>query len=95
MYEEKIWFSRKSKKTTGQFIFDTLLENPTQKVRGKLVKTINKTIETKGFRVDGINWNGLDEFGDPLAKGVYIYRVKIKNDLGETAEKSEKLVILR
>jgi len=32
----------KSKKTTGQFIFDTLLENPTQKVRGKLVKTIER-----------------------------------------------------
>jgi hypothetical protein len=64
-------------------------------VSGKLVKTINKTIETKGFRVDGLNWNGLDEFGDPLAKGVYVYRLKIKNELGETAEKTEKLVILR
>jgi hypothetical protein len=64
-------------------------------VSGKLVKTINKTLETKGFRVDGIGWNGMDEFGDPLAKGVYVYRLKIKNDLGETAEKLEKLVILK
>jgi hypothetical protein len=64
-------------------------------VSGKLVKTINKTIETKGFRVDGIDWDGLDEFGDLLAKGVYVYRLKIKNELGETAEKTEKLVILR
>jgi hypothetical protein len=59
------------------------------------VKTINKSIETKGFRVNGITWDGMDEFGDQLAKGVYIYRLKIKNDLGETAEKTEKLVILR
>ncbi|MBM3185036.1 MAG: type IX secretion system sortase PorU [Bacteroidetes bacterium] len=64
-------------------------------ISGKLVKTISKTIDTKGFRVDGIDWDGMDEFGDPLAKGVYIYRLKIKNDLGETAEKTEKLVILR
>jgi hypothetical protein len=62
---------------------------------GRLVKTINKSTETKGFRVNGIAWDGLDEFGDQLAKGVYIYRLKIKNDLGETAEKTEKLVILR
>jgi len=64
-------------------------------VSGKLVKTINKTIETKGFRVDGIDWDGLDDFGDLLAKGVYVYRLKIKNELGESAEKTEKLVILR
>jgi hypothetical protein len=64
-------------------------------ISGKLVKTITRTIDTKGFRVDGIDWDGMDDFGDPLAKGVYIYRLKIKNDLGETAEKTEKLVILR
>jgi hypothetical protein len=64
-------------------------------ISGKLVKTISRTIDTKGFRVDGIDWDGMDDFGDPLAKGVYIYRLKIKNDLGETAEKTEKLVILR
>jgi hypothetical protein len=64
-------------------------------VSGRLVKTIFKTVETKGFRVDGIDWNGIDDFGDPLAKGVYVYRLKIKTDLDETAEKTEKLVILR
>ena len=45
--------------------------------------------------MSGIQWDGMDDFGDPLAKGVYVYRVKIKNDLGEIAEKTEKLVILR
>jgi flagellar hook assembly protein FlgD len=64
-------------------------------ISGKLVKTISETIDSKGFRVSGIDWDGMDDFGDPLAKGVYVYRVKIKNDLGETAEKTEKLVILR
>lgn len=32
----------KSDKTTGQFIYDILLENTTQKIRGKLVKTIER-----------------------------------------------------
>jgi flagellar hook assembly protein FlgD len=64
-------------------------------VSGKLVKTINKTIATKGFRVDGIEWDGLDEYGDQLAKGVYVYRLKIKTETEEFAEKTEKLVILR
>jgi CRISPR-associated endonuclease Csn1 len=32
----------KSRKTVGSYIYDTLLENPTQKIRGKLVKTIER-----------------------------------------------------
>ncbi len=32
----------KSKKTVGSYIYETLLENPSQKIRGKLVKTIER-----------------------------------------------------
>jgi hypothetical protein len=64
-------------------------------VSGRLVKTINKYITSKGFRESGIEWDGLDDFGDRLAKGVYIYRLKISNSENISAEKTEKLVILR
>lgn len=64
-------------------------------VSGKLVKSINKIVPTIGFRSEGIEWDGKDEFQDQLAKGVYIYRLKIKNSDGLTTEKTEKLVILR
>jgi hypothetical protein len=64
-------------------------------VSGKLVKTINQTVSTQGFRSAGIPWDGKDDFGDQLAKGVYIYRLKVKTSDGLTAEKLEKLVLLR
>ena len=64
-------------------------------VSGKLVRTINETVSTKGFRSEGISWNGLDDFGDQLAKGVYVYRLKVLTPSGGTDEKLEKLVILR
>ena len=64
-------------------------------VSGKLVKTINKLVNTQGFRTDGIPWDGKDDFGDQLAKGVYVYRLSIKTDTGEKAEKLEKLVLLK
>ena len=32
----------KSKKTVGTYIYETLLQNPTQKIRGKLVRTIER-----------------------------------------------------
>jgi hypothetical protein len=37
-------------------------------------------------------WDGLDEFGDQLAKGVYIYRITLSDNRTSTT-KMEKLVI--
>ncbi|NOZ45339.1 MAG: type IX secretion system sortase PorU [Chlorobi bacterium] len=64
-------------------------------VSGKLVKTFNKTINTTGFRNEPIYWNGLDEYGDKIGRGVYIYRLKVRTPDGKIAEKYEKLVILK
>lgn len=64
-------------------------------VSGKLVKTINTVSNTNGFRVEPIAWNGLDDYGDQLARGVYVYKVKVRTPSGDRAEKFEKLVILK
>ena len=63
-------------------------------ISGKIVKTIDRLVYAEGFRSDPIDWDGRDDFGDKIGRGVYIYRVKIKTGLGSTAEKYEKLVIL-
>ena len=64
-------------------------------VSGKLVKTLKNNIINIGFRDESITWDGLDEFGDKLSKGVYVYKVLVKSvDNGEKVEKFEKLVIL-
>lgn len=64
-------------------------------VSGKLVKTINQLVQTQGFRTDGVVWDGRDDFGDQLAKGVYVYRLSVKSPDGTQAEKIEKLVLLK
>ena len=64
-------------------------------VSGKLVKTITQDVYNECFRSDGIVWDGRDDFGDQLAKGVYIYKLKVRNSRGEIAEEIEKLVILK
>ncbi|MCT4561088.1 MAG: type IX secretion system sortase PorU [Crocinitomicaceae bacterium] len=88
--------------TKTDFFFEhnqvnTVLETQIQifTVSGKLVKTINETVNTSGFRSNGIPWDGKDDFGDQLAKGVYVYRLSIRTDEGDMAEKMEKLVILK
>ena len=64
-------------------------------VTGKLIKTLTANIYAEGFRSDPIPWDGKDEFGDDIGKGVYIYRVKVRSSSGDMTDKLEKLVILK
>lgn len=64
-------------------------------VSGKIIKTINKTVQTTGNLSRSINWNGLDDFGNKIGKGVYIYKLKVKSTISnQSTLKYEKLVIL-
>jgi len=58
------------------------------------VKTINQNTSGNGARVTGILWDGKDDFGDKIGRGVYVYRLKIRTANGQSAEKTEKLVLL-
>jgi hypothetical protein len=65
-------------------------------VSGKLVKTINKMVQTTGTLSRNITWNGLDDFGNKIGKGVYVYKLRVKSTASNlVSEKYEKLVILQ
>jgi hypothetical protein len=64
-------------------------------VSGKLIRTLSNYQICDGYRNNPLTWDGKDEFGDKIGQGAYIYRLKIRTADGETAEKIEKLVILR
>jgi hypothetical protein len=65
-------------------------------VSGKLVKTINQNVQTTGNLSRNISWNGLDDFGNKIGKGVYIYKLRVKSTASNlVSEKYEKLVILQ
>ena len=64
-------------------------------ISGKLIKTINQQVVTTGNLSRNISWNGLDDFGNKIGKGVYVYKLKVKSTISNiSAEKYEKLVIL-
>lgn len=64
-------------------------------ISGKIIKTIHQIVQTTGNLSRTIHWNGLDDFGNRIGKGVYIYKLKVKSTISnQFSEKYEKLVIL-
>lgn len=64
-------------------------------ITGKLVKTINTGMSTEGFRSDAIDWDGKDDYGSAIGRGVYIYRLRVRTNGEIAGDKYEKLVILK
>jgi hypothetical protein len=64
-------------------------------VSGRLVKTLNRQLACEGFRSEPLDWDGRDDVGDRIGRGVYVYRLSVATPDGERAEKFEKLVVLR
>jgi hypothetical protein len=62
-------------------------------VSGKIVKSIQKDVTSASGHFSDIEWDGKDDYGDAIGKGVYIYKVKVKAQ-GKTEEAFQKLVIL-
>ncbi|MBT8252701.1 MAG: type IX secretion system sortase PorU, partial [Bacteroidia bacterium] len=68
-------------------------------VSGKLVKTINGQTSGGSKNTSSVSrdlvWDGLDDFGDRIGKGVYVYKLSVHSPLlNKTVEKFQKLVIL-
>jgi hypothetical protein len=92
--------------THTRFLFEHNLAGQTLDVRiriftlsGKLVKTLQTTTFAEGFRIDDIEWDGKDDFGEKLAKGVYLYRLDLEAAQTDGTSlkiesRFEKLVIL-
>lgn len=70
-------------------------------ISGVLAKTIYHTTNGAGSRIPDINWDGKDDYGNDLAKGVYLYKITVNSisngsDPTQKAESDfEKLVLLK
>lgn len=67
---------------------------------GRLVRSLRQEGVAQGFRFgndDCISWDGTDMFGQELARGVYLYKVKLQTEDAERSGESgfERLVVLK
>ncbi|MFN6944697.1 MAG: type IX secretion system sortase PorU [Cytophagaceae bacterium] len=64
-------------------------------VSGKLVRTLEGRCYGCPTHLGDIHWNGRDDFGDKIGKGVYVYKVNVRSLRdGSTNFQYQKLVIL-
>ena len=86
----EFWFNHNSSD-----VLDVIIQIFT--VSGKLVKTISQQTNLSGSSSlsRDIIWDGRDEFGDRLAKGVYVYKLRVRSlQTNKKTQKIQKLVIL-
>ncbi len=60
---------------------------------GRIINVLQKTIHTPGNRSSEVNWDGRDEFGNKVGRGVYLYRLSVSISGKKAKGKIEKLVI--
>lgn len=83
----------------GDQALDVLIQIFT--VSGKLVKSFEflsadqTEVKAGSYRVGPVSWDGLDDFGDPIGRGTYFYRVRVRTPDGKTKDAFQKLVILK
>ncbi|RYY38480.1 MAG: type IX secretion system sortase PorU [Chitinophagaceae bacterium] len=63
-------------------------------VTGHLIKTIQRTINNEGNRSMETEWDGRDDYGQRVGRGVYIYRLTVESADGKRASQLQKLVLL-
>jgi len=60
---------------------------------GRIIKAIQKTINTPGNRSTDLEWDGRDEFGDKVGRGVYFYKLNVQYYGLKPRSVIEKLVV--
>ncbi len=63
-------------------------------ITGRTVKSISRVITTDGNRSVEIEWDGKDDYGDKLGRGVYLYKLRVVSPDKKKKEVIERLVIL-
>jgi hypothetical protein len=87
---------------SGNASFRADLNGPTQGAQlqitlfgigGQLIRTFIKTINEPDLRSVFIEWDGKDERGNILGRGIYVYVMKIKTQDGLWTQKTARLIV--
>ncbi len=64
-------------------------------VSGKLIKSMEQPFYASPTHISGLVWDGKDDYGDKIGKGVYVYKVNVRSLRdGSSVMQYQKLVLL-
>jgi len=63
-------------------------------LNGKIIKTINTRVTSTGYSLPPVIWDGNDDGGKRVGRGIYPYTVIVSTSTGETARTSGRMIIL-
>jgi len=63
-------------------------------ITGKIIKVVRQTIISTGNRSSELEWDGRDDFGNKLGKGVYLFELQVRTMSGQVATAMNKMVLL-
>jgi hypothetical protein len=63
-------------------------------IDGRVIKTITTEVTSSGYTLPPILWDGNDDGGRRVGKGIYPYSVTVVTGEGETARVSGRMIIL-
>jgi hypothetical protein len=63
-------------------------------MNGRLIKNIMTSVPSTGYKLPPIEWDGNDDGGKRVGRGIYPYSVTISTENGEAAKASGRMIIL-
>jgi flagellar hook assembly protein FlgD len=61
-------------------------------ISGKSVFQSTKDFKPEGFQEMGFEWDGTDQLGKKIAAGLYVYRIHIRLESGQSLQGCQKLI---
>ena len=63
-------------------------------LNGRFIGALNETINTSGYQISPIVWNGRDQNGQQVKPGMYTYEISVTDILGNVSVQRQKMIKL-
>jgi hypothetical protein len=88
---DRTWFSIAHNRPDSNL----LLVLTIYKLSGEMIRRIDMQINSPGYRLEPVMWDGTSSGGAKMGGGIYVYRATLSTEEGEVVSSSGKLIITR
>jgi hypothetical protein len=64
-------------------------------INGRLIKTLTGITRSHNYKSEPLEWDACTESGDKIGRGLYVYKLTVTNETGETKTETAKLIYVK